>query len=166
MPRVGAVAQTSAIVGSFVGLLFFLKQRRGGWPWLLTSAFFFLNGFLQMFVDRADRTPPLTQSIASIGRAPAFPPVDNAMPTVARKPNIAPLSQQLPARIRWVSGYFAIGGAIGVAAALIGAGALFFDLGVVSTALHAKPWMPLVALASAAGRSSRSSPCFPRSCRR
>ncbi|QJR37630.1 hypothetical protein [Gemmatimonas groenlandica] len=72
MPRFGAAAQTSAIVGSVVGLLFFLKQRRGGWPWLLTSAFFFLNGFLQMSVDRADRTMALTQSVASIGRAPAF----------------------------------------------------------------------------------------------
>ncbi|QJR37631.1 hypothetical protein [Gemmatimonas groenlandica] len=73
------------------------------------------------------------------------------MPTVTRQPNIAPRSQELPARIRWVSGYFAIGGAVGVAGALIGASALFFDLGVVSTTLHAKPWMPLVALANGAG---------------
>lgn len=72
MPRFGAAAQASALVGSVVGLLFFLKRRRGGWPWLLTSAFFFLNGFLQMYVDRADRTMALTQSVASIGRAPGF----------------------------------------------------------------------------------------------
>ncbi|WP_310571018.1 hypothetical protein [Gemmatimonas sp.] len=73
------------------------------------------------------------------------------MPTVTRTPNIAPRSEELPARIRWVSGYFAIGGALSVAAALIGVGALFVDLGAASTALHAKPWMPLLGLANGAG---------------
>jgi len=51
-----------------IGLLFFLKNWRTGWPWLLTTSFFFLNGYLQGTVD----PKPLTMLVASIGRVPAF----------------------------------------------------------------------------------------------
>lgn len=70
--RFGESAQASAIVGGLVGLAFFLRNRRSGWPWLLTGAFFFMNGFLQMWVDRTGRTKPLTLAVGAIGRAPAF----------------------------------------------------------------------------------------------
>ncbi|MEY2854157.1 MAG: hypothetical protein RL030_1289 [Pseudomonadota bacterium] len=70
--RFAKAAQASALVGSVVGLLFFLRNRRSGWPWILVSSFFILNGLLQMFVDRTDRTQSLTALVASIGRAPAF----------------------------------------------------------------------------------------------
>jgi hypothetical protein len=70
--RFADAAQASAGVGSIVGLLFFLRNRRAGWPWILVSSFFILNGFLQMIVDRAERTESLTVFVASIGQAPAF----------------------------------------------------------------------------------------------
>jgi hypothetical protein len=40
--------------------------------WLLTSAFFLLDGYVQFLVAQADRTTALTVLVASIGRAPAF----------------------------------------------------------------------------------------------
>jgi len=70
--RFADAAQASSLIGSLVGLLFFLKNRRTGWPWILVSSLFFLNGFLQMVVDRTDRTTSLTLLVASIGEAPAF----------------------------------------------------------------------------------------------
>lgn len=65
-------AQMSASICSVIGLLFFLKNWRTRWPWLLTAAFFFLNGYLQFFVAQTDRTKSLTMLVASIGRVPAF----------------------------------------------------------------------------------------------
>ena len=70
--RFAEAAQASSLVGSVVGLLFFLRNKRSGWPWILTSSFFFLNGFLQMIVARTDNTKALTVLVGSIGRAPAF----------------------------------------------------------------------------------------------
>ena len=64
--------QASALIGSLIGVLFFLKHSRTGWPWLLTSSFFFVNGYLQMIVAQTDRTKTLTVLVASIGRVPAF----------------------------------------------------------------------------------------------
>lgn len=71
-PRFAAAAQTISFAGGAIALLFFLRNRRAGWPWLLTGSFFFLNGLLQMLVARADGTKPLTMLVGSIGRAPAF----------------------------------------------------------------------------------------------
>ena len=71
-PRFAESAQTSALICSVIGLLFFLKSWRTGWPWLFTSAFFFLNGYLQFRIAQTDSTKSLTVLVASIGRAPAF----------------------------------------------------------------------------------------------
>jgi hypothetical protein len=68
----GKAGQTISIVILLLGLLFFLKSWRTGWPWIVAAAFFTLNGFLQLFLDSTDRTTSLTQFVASIGRAPAF----------------------------------------------------------------------------------------------
>lgn len=50
----------------------YLKSWRTGWPWLLTSVFFLLDGYVQFLVAQADRTTALTVFVASIGRAPGF----------------------------------------------------------------------------------------------
>ena len=71
-PHFAKAGQMSALIGAVVGLLFFLKNWRAGWPWLLTSAFFLLDGYVQFLVAQADRTMALTALVASIGRAPAF----------------------------------------------------------------------------------------------
>lgn len=70
--RFAKAAQTITFVGGAIGLLFFLKNRRTGWPWLLAGSFFLLNGLLQMLVARMDGTKQLTVLVASIGRTPAF----------------------------------------------------------------------------------------------
>lgn len=72
LPRFADAAQATAYVGGTIALLFFLKNRRSGWPWLLAGSFFFVNGLLQMLVARAEWTQPLTVLLASVGRAPAF----------------------------------------------------------------------------------------------
>lgn len=70
--RFAEAAQASSLICSVIGLAFFLKNWRTGWPWLLTTSFFFLNGYLQMLVAQTDRDVPLTLLVASIGRMPAF----------------------------------------------------------------------------------------------
>lgn len=70
--RFGEAIQASSYAVGLIGLLFFLRNQRTGWPWLLAGSFFFLNGFLQMIVARIDATKPLTLLVASMGEAPAF----------------------------------------------------------------------------------------------
>lgn len=65
-------AQTISMIILAIGLLFFLRKWRTGWPWVIAGAFFTLNGLVQLYLDRTDRTKPLTQLVASIGKAPAF----------------------------------------------------------------------------------------------
>ena len=65
--RFAASAQVSAMIGSAVGILFFLRQGRKGWPWLLTSVFFILDGYLQVAVERAGHTKALTMAVGSLG---------------------------------------------------------------------------------------------------
>jgi hypothetical protein len=70
--RFAEAIQSISIIILLVGLLFFLKSWRTGWPWMIAAAFFTLNGFLQLHLDSTGRTKSLTQLVASIGRAPAF----------------------------------------------------------------------------------------------
>ena len=70
--RFAEAGQTISLILIVVGLLFFLKNWRTGWPWILASLGFTLNGLLQVFLDSTERTKPLTELVASIGRAPAF----------------------------------------------------------------------------------------------
>lgn len=70
--RFAKAGQTISIIVLLVGLLFFLKAWRTGWPWIIAGSFVSLNGFLQVYLDSAGHTKSLTQLVASIGRAPAF----------------------------------------------------------------------------------------------
>jgi uncharacterized membrane protein YozB (DUF420 family) len=70
--RFADASQTISIIILLIGLLFFLKNWRTGWPWIIAATFFTLNGFLQLYLDSTGRTKSLTQLVASIGRAPAF----------------------------------------------------------------------------------------------
>lgn len=70
--RFAEAAQASTVVVGLAGLLLFLRDRRGGWPWLLAGSMFALNGLLQMLVERADSTQALTVAVAAVGRLPAF----------------------------------------------------------------------------------------------
>jgi len=70
--RFAEAGQAISLILIMVGLLFFLKNWRTGWPWVLTSLLFTLNALLQVFLDSTGRTKSLTELVASIGRAPAF----------------------------------------------------------------------------------------------
>ena len=70
--RFAEAGQTISLIILLIGLLFFLKAWRTGWPWMIAAAFFTLNGFLQLYLDRSGRTKPLTDLVASIGRPAAF----------------------------------------------------------------------------------------------
>ncbi|MEO8011860.1 MAG: hypothetical protein ABI650_09475 [Dokdonella sp.] len=70
--RFAKAAQATAYAGGIVGLLFFARNWRTGWPWLLAGSFFFINGFVQMIVARNDGTRALTALVASIDPWPAF----------------------------------------------------------------------------------------------
>lgn len=70
--RFARSGQTSALIGSVIGLLFFLRNVRTGWPWILVSGFLLMNGYLQMVVDQTGRTKALTVMVGSIGEVPAF----------------------------------------------------------------------------------------------
>lgn len=70
--RFANAGQTSALIGSVIGLLFFLRKVRTGWPWLMVSGFFLLNGYLQVVVDQTGRTQQWTVWVGSIGEMPAF----------------------------------------------------------------------------------------------
>jgi hypothetical protein len=70
--RFAEAGQTISLILILIGLLFFLKNWRTGWPWIVASSFFTLNGLLQVYLDSTGRTKSLTQVVASIGRAPAF----------------------------------------------------------------------------------------------
>jgi hypothetical protein len=70
--RFAKAGQTSAMIGSVTGLLFFLRNARTGWPWLLVSAFFLASGYLQVVIEQSGRTKALTVLVGSIGELPAF----------------------------------------------------------------------------------------------
>lgn len=70
--RFAKSGQTSALIGSVIGLLFFLRNVRNGWPWLLVSLLFILNGYLQMLVGRGGHTQAWTMAVGSISEPLGF----------------------------------------------------------------------------------------------
>lgn len=70
--RFADAGQAISVILLLIGLMFFLRNWRTGWPWIIASSFFSMNGMLQAYLDSTGRTKPLTQLVASIGRAPAF----------------------------------------------------------------------------------------------
>jgi hypothetical protein len=49
----------------FVGLLFFLKDRRNGWPILVSSSFFIINDFIFSILNKYALIQPLTEFVGS-----------------------------------------------------------------------------------------------------
>ena len=56
----------------FVGLLFFLKDRRNGWPILASSSFFIINDFITALLIKHDLIQPLTEFVGSLNQLIAF----------------------------------------------------------------------------------------------
>ncbi|WP_345276817.1 hypothetical protein [Litoribaculum gwangyangense] len=63
---------TATYIGVAFGLLLFIFQRKSGWPWLLVSILFFVNGYIGELIERADKMVAFTAYIGSINEYVAF----------------------------------------------------------------------------------------------
>jgi hypothetical protein len=68
--------QTAAITGQVtclaVGLLFFIKDRRNGWPFLAAGSCFFLNEGIRSLLARFGLIDPLTELVGSMSQPLTF----------------------------------------------------------------------------------------------
>ena len=68
--------ETAGTVGSYVclviGILFFVKDRRNGWPMLLVGSFHVLNAFINIFLIKYDVIQPLTEIVGSFNKSITF----------------------------------------------------------------------------------------------
>jgi len=68
--------QTAAITGqsicAAVGLLFFLRDRRNGWPFLAAGCCFFLNEAIRSSLTSAGLIDPLTELVGSMSKPLTF----------------------------------------------------------------------------------------------
>ena len=55
-----------------VGLLFFLKDRRNGWPILVSSSIFIINDFITSILIKHDLIQPLTEFVGSLNQLITF----------------------------------------------------------------------------------------------
>lgn len=70
--RFETVGMTTQAIGLAVGLLFFIKDFRNGWPFLLAAAFFPLNDMIGSGLTKYDLIDPLTKLIGSMGKPSIF----------------------------------------------------------------------------------------------
>lgn len=70
--RFGTAAITSTIICSVVGVLFFFKDRRNGWPWLVVVSFFFINMIPNSMIAGSEIHKPLTEFVGSFDQTSAF----------------------------------------------------------------------------------------------
>lgn len=55
-----------------IGLLFFVKNPKNGWPFLMVGSFFLLNEFIKSLLTQRDLIQPLTETVGSISQPLAF----------------------------------------------------------------------------------------------
>jgi hypothetical protein len=55
-----------------IGLLFFVKSPKSGWPFLMVGSFFLLNEFIKSLLIQRDLIQPLTETVGSINQPLAF----------------------------------------------------------------------------------------------
>ena len=65
----GAVGNYACL---FIGLLFFLKDRRSGWVLLLVGSFFTLNSYLTTLLIKYNLIQPLTEFVGSLNQLITF----------------------------------------------------------------------------------------------
>ena len=70
--RFGKAVTTVEYTCMAIGLLFFLKDPRNGWPFLLVGSSFLLNESLKSMLQQRDLIQPLTGTVASISQPLAF----------------------------------------------------------------------------------------------
>lgn len=70
--RFGKAAATVEYTCIAIGLLFFIKDPRNGWPFLLVGSTFLLNESLKSMLEQRELIQPLTEMVASISQPLAF----------------------------------------------------------------------------------------------
>jgi uncharacterized membrane protein YozB (DUF420 family) len=63
---------TSSYACLFIGFIFFLKDRRNGWPLLLASSFLTLNSFINLYLIRHNYLQSLTEFVGSLNQVATF----------------------------------------------------------------------------------------------
>jgi hypothetical protein len=67
-----ALIEYGMYITFFIGLLFFLKDRRNGWPIALSSSFFIINDFIFSILNKYDLIQPLTEVVGSLNQVNTF----------------------------------------------------------------------------------------------
>lgn len=70
--RFETVGAISRYVCLSIGLLFFLKDRSNGWPILIVSSFFTLNGYINSILINHNLIQPLTEFVGSLNQLITF----------------------------------------------------------------------------------------------
>jgi hypothetical protein len=70
--RFETAAATARYICLFIGLLFFLKDRKNGWPILLVSSFFTINNFINTLLIKRNLIQPLTEFVGSLNQLITF----------------------------------------------------------------------------------------------
>lgn len=70
--RFGTAAATGQLICLFIGLLFFLKDWRNGWPYLLAALSFIFNHFINILLIEYNLIQPLTEFVGSLNQLITF----------------------------------------------------------------------------------------------
>jgi hypothetical protein len=70
--RFATAAATARYICLFIGLLFFLKDRRSGWALLLVSSFFILNDYINTLLIKHNFIQLLTEFVGSFNELITF----------------------------------------------------------------------------------------------
>ena len=70
--RFETAAMTGQAICLFVGVIFFARDFRNGWPFLLAALSFALNGAIRSWLTRLDLMDPLTEYVGSMSQPLTF----------------------------------------------------------------------------------------------
>lgn len=70
--RFQTAAMTSQVITLAVGLLFFVRDVRNGWPFLLAALSFAVNGAIRRLLSERDLIDPLTALVGGMSQAVTF----------------------------------------------------------------------------------------------
>lgn len=70
--RFGKALTTIQYACIAIGLLFFVRDPRHGWPFLLVGSFFLLNEFIKSVLTQQELIHPLTVAVGSVNSTAAF----------------------------------------------------------------------------------------------
>jgi len=70
--RFDIAASTAKIICAGIGLIFFIKNWKIGWPWILVPACFYLNDFINIKLYEYNKIQSLTEGVGSLSESMTF----------------------------------------------------------------------------------------------